>query len=138
MTGDQDTVLLLTDEDASFLVSQGNAVYAPEYDPVEFVGPEKAAERLEQLKATVTEYAATAERQLEALDARYGPSAKPPAELPGEREAEPELKQPWSTASKAEWITWAAHGDHGQTPVTEEEAAAMTKIQLMSRYGSRL
>ena len=131
VAGDRNAVKLVSDEMARDAVEVHQlAEYAPEYDPVGFVGPEKAAERLEQLKVTEFPATATPVEQIEADLAEM--------KLPDEREAEPELKQPWSTASKAEWITWAAHGDHGQTPVTEEEAAAMTKIQLMSRYGSRL
>ena len=44
-----------------------------------------------------------------------------------------EPKMPWSNASKAAWIDWAVH--QGADP---EQAAAMSKNALMSRYGERL
>ncbi len=48
------------------------------------------------------------------------------------------LEQPFANANKATWIEWAAHGDHGQPPITEEDAAKLAKTQLMHRYGGRL
>lgn len=44
-----------------------------------------------------------------------------------------EVKMPWTTHSKAAWIDWAVH--NGADP---EQAAALTKNELMSRYGERL
>jgi hypothetical protein len=43
------------------------------------------------------------------------------------------LRMPWSNASKAAWIDWAVH--LGADP---EQAAGLTKNELMSRYGERL
>lgn len=48
-------------------------------------------------------------------------------------DTETDLKQPWTTASKATWIDWAVH--LGADPA---EAASLTKNELMSRYGERM
>lgn len=57
------------------------------------------------------------------------------ADIPEDSGEQPtaEMKMPWSNASKAAWIDWAAH--QGADP---EQAAALTKNELMSRYGERL
>jgi hypothetical protein len=132
VSGDRGTVKLVTDDMAADAVRLGIAEYAPEYG--QFARPDApAAQEIPVVKRP---------------DAIEFPATRTPVDVPDdfgtsdaaaeEDPAETELRQPWSTASKAEWITWAAHGDHGQPPVTEEEAAAMSKIQLMSRYGGRL
>jgi hypothetical protein len=59
------------------------------------------------------------------------------------RPAEPEdpasaLKMPWTNAPKDDWVEWAVRGNHGGPAVTAQEAARLTKNQLMSRYGERL
>ncbi len=51
----------------------------------------------------------------------------------GTSEPAADMKMPWTTHSKAAWIDWAVH--NGADP---SEAAALTKNELMSRYGERL
>lgn len=142
--GDAGTVKLVRDEMAYDAVEVHHiAEYAPEYDqpgpswsagaveqePVvtefpaaepAFVGPEAAAARMDALQEMVTD---TEQAGL------YDPDPEP--FVPGlDDDAR---KAPWSTASKADWIDWAVH--QGCSP---KQAALLTKIQLMSRYGERL
>lgn len=50
--------------------------------------------------------------------------------------AEPkEPKRPYGNATKAAWVEWAVHVN---PELTEEEASAMSKNQLMAEYGERL
>lgn len=139
--GDAGNVILLSDEMARDAVEVHRiAVYAPEFDgaryhqePVmtvevpQFVGPEKTAQRIAELTAsevvTIEPTVTEADWGLEDNDQPY----------PGAVEAEPELKAPWSNAPKADWVAWAIH--KGCDP---EQAAGMTKNQLLSRYGERL
>lgn len=43
------------------------------------------------------------------------------------------MKQPWTTAPKADWVKWAV-----QNGCSPKQAEVMTKNGLMSRYGERL
>ena len=124
VNGDAGTWLALTDQEAYEIVQVWrSAVYAdgapppPEQDAP--VPREEAVQKLVDLT-----------EELELYDA----PAPEAAEVPGEAE----LKKPWTIASKADWINWALNGDHGQRRPTGEEAAQMTKAQLMNRYGERL
>jgi hypothetical protein len=91
----------------------------PDPEP-QFVGPERAAERLEELQQAVAEFAGAS----------------------GEGDVLPELekpsRRPYANESKAAWITWAVRGDHDGPAITGEEAAQLTKNELMNAYGERL
>jgi hypothetical protein len=133
INGDRGTVLFLEDGEARDAVEVDRlAEYAPEHDhlaPVQeeaaFVGPERAAERMQELVA-YTEELGLYENQQQAQDDGFG------TERTGQGETV-EMKMPWTTASKADWIDWAV--SKGCEPKT---AALLTKVQLMSRYGERL
>lgn len=148
--GDRNTVKLVGDEMAYSAVEVHQiAVYAPEYDPVPFpVMSAETAMELQDTPLTVVEYPGQAERDAadelikmtedlglyDDLPHQLWKDAVEPSDV-----VKPKLtKMPWTIHSKAEWIVWAVDGDHGQPQPTPEEAAAMTKIQLMSRYGERL
>lgn len=142
--GDQNAIKLVDDDMAREAVEAWEiAVYAPEHDPVQFVGTEAAAKRLEELKVTVTDF-----EPAPGVDSRLANSPeREPAEfgqdpryieedLAASRPGPVEL--PRSVDNKAAWVRWAVYGDHGQAAVTEEQASAMPKLQLQHRYGGRL
>lgn len=133
--GDRNTVKLISDDMAREAVETGIAEYAPEYD----TPGTRAAAAQEPAEPLVVEFPAelspSPEFQEQAAEFMNENDAllrklddDPPADL----------KMPWSNASKADWISWAAHGNHGQPHVSEEVAATLTKNELMSRYGERL
>ena len=120
--GDAHTVLIVEDADADEAVRQELAVYAPEYDPgvpaqeIPIVKKEPAID-----PADVLDYIEAAEARLNELEKVLTDPA------------EPEMKRPYGNASKAAWIDWAVHSG-----CDAEEAAGLTKTELMSRYGERL
>jgi hypothetical protein len=163
--GEKNSVLILEDGEAAALVENSLAVYAPGYDPqpsftaggaqeipvvkkenapapdevpdiadAAFAGPEHAAKRMQELAGYTGELGLYENQQpvvdQDALEAGY----------PIDIDPSPGLKQPWTTAPKSEWIEWAVHGDHGKERPAPEEAAVMTKAQLMNSYsyGERL
>lgn len=141
--GDEGTSLVLDDAEAHELVEvHCLAVYAPELDPVaqeipvKFVGPEKAAARLDQLvrdQQLPADFVEAYKEEMspqEAAQELVEPTALSDSDL-GDSPAE--MKMPWTTASKADWIDWAVH-----LGAKAEDAALLTKKDLMSRYGERL
>ena len=128
--GDRNTVKLVRDEMAFDAVEVHHiAEYAPEYDQPETreIPVMKTAAELIPDKPEVIDFPAEPEPEVRV---REDPAPEPEDAVP--------LRRPWSTASKAEWITWAVHGDNDGWPITEEAAAQLTKAELMSRYGERL
>lgn len=140
VAGDRGTVKLVADDMARDAVEVHKiAEYAPEYESYEI--PVRRKENAPEPDEVIDQLLAQAPPESVVVEyPGQGPVEQIEADLAEMKlpDETAELKQPWNIASKAEWIRWAAHGDHGQPPVTEEEAAAMTKIQLMSRYGGRL
>ncbi len=144
--GDQNAIKIVPDDVARDAVEMHEiAVYAPEHDPVQFVGTEHAAQRTEALKVKVDEWqpvvdqddlAAGSPVDIEASD--FGqPREYIEEDIARNRPEEP-LEIPRSVDNKAAWVRWAVYGDHGQPAVTEEQASAMPKLQLQHRYGGRL
>jgi hypothetical protein len=154
--GDTGAILFLEDDEAHGLIVVGLGMHAPEHEigsgpeaaqeipvakradaptpdevldqaDISFVGPEAAAARMQEL-VDLTE-------ELGLYDI---PADDAAAALEEARHGQPEMTRPWTTAAKADWISWAVHGNHGQPPTTAENAALLTKSQLMSRYGERL
>lgn len=130
ISGDANTIRLVRDEMAYDAVEVHHlAEYAPEYDQgPTFVGPDAAAKRLEELKAKAAAYETPVVEQ-PVIDTPTVEYVSPDTSA----ETAPEMTQPWTTASKATWIEWAVHQGADAT-----EAAALTKSELMSRYGERL
>jgi hypothetical protein len=152
--GDMGEIRFLEDSEAGDMVSINLAEYAPEHDNVArmlelqrtpltvteaesaFVGPERAAQRMQEL-VELTEEMGLYENQQPVYEEVNAPH--PLRDLDEEiREQEllkapAEAKMPWTTASKADWIEWAV--SKGCEP---KMAALLTKQQLMSRYGERL
>ena len=116
VNGDPGSIRTLDDAEAYEAVEVHKvAAYAPEHDPVTFVGPEAAAEHLDAI--------------ILRMDA-------PEPAVPYEADLIPEkleMKRPYGNASKAAWIDWAVH--NGADP---QEIAGWTKNELMGRYGERL
>ncbi len=129
--GDIRAPLVLEDEEAREVVEVWrNAVYDPVLQAELDGAPpppeqEEAVQRLVDLTEELNLYDTPVVNQ-DALEAGY------PVDV------DPVTKKPWTIAPKADWITWALHGDHGQRRPTSEEATQMTKAQLMNRYGERL
>lgn len=154
--GDAGAIRVLDDAEALEMVEVWRlAVYAPEHDPgphswsagavqevpVKFVGPEAAAARLDQLvrdqqlpadfveaykEETSPQEAA---QELVELTEELNLYDEPEKPAP----VRPDMRMPWTTASKADWIDWAVH-----LGAKAEDAALLTKKDLMSRYGERL
>jgi hypothetical protein len=152
--GDKDAIRVLDDAEADDMVRRLLAVYAPEHDS----HPSFTAGGAQEIPVRKKENAPTADEVLDMTDASFvGPdyAAKRMQELVDYTEElglyekydketgrthpeflpEPEMTLPWTTAPKSDWIDWAVHGDHGQPPVTSEDAALLTKRDLMNRYG---
>jgi hypothetical protein len=145
--GEKNSVLILEDGEAAALVENSLAVYAPGYDPQ----PSFTAGGVQEIPVVKKENAPAPDEVLDAVDAAFvGPehAAKRIQELveyteelglyenqQPEQGTVTEVRQPWTTAPKGDWIAWAVH--NGADP---EEAAVMTKAQLMNRYsyGERL
>jgi len=125
--GDKDAIRILEDEDAADIVERLLAVYAPEYDPQEVTRP------LGDVAGDVQE---AVHAQQDAVQQLTGLAEE--LSLYEDADSEPELKRPYGNHSKAAWTEWALHGDHGQPRPTAEEAAGLTKNELMNRYGERL
>jgi hypothetical protein len=154
--GDAGAIRFLEDAEAGDMVRRLLAVYAPEHDPhpsftaggaqeipvvkkenaptpdevldaadVSFAGPEHAAKRMQKL-VDYTEELGLYENQQQAQDDGFS------TERTGQGETA-EMKQPWTIAPKADWIAWAVQ--NGEDP---QKAAAMKKVDLVSRYGERL
>ncbi|HEY1700886.1 MAG TPA: hypothetical protein VGG75_14340 [Trebonia sp.] len=140
--GDRNDIKLVQDEMAYGAVEVHQiAVYAPEYDPVPFpVMPAETAVELQDTPLTVAESAGQAERDAadelvkmsEELGLYDDPPHQPWEDAAGPSDVEPP-KMPWITHSKAKWVEWAIHQG-----ANSGLAAAMTKNELMSRYGERL
>lgn len=126
-TGDAGAIRFLEEDDAADIVSRLLAVYAPEHDPVTFVGPEAAAARIESLTTSPEPVADEGELP--------DPENPITGRTPGAADIDsaPELKRPYGNHSKAAWVEWAVHQG-----ADAQEAAALTKNELMSRYGERL
>lgn len=136
--GDVNAPLDLDDEEARVVVEDWhNAVYDPvrqaELDGAPSPVPGPQAEAMQLLVDLTEELDLYGEPAPEAVPWEEALSAGR-----GDYGDEPELKKPWTIAPKADWIAWALNGDHGQPRPTSEEAAQMTKAQLMNRYGERL
>lgn len=133
--GDQNAIRVVEDDMAYEAVEvHGVAVYAPEHDPasaipIQHVTPELSIEFPDEPK--VIDFPGSAE------DPDPPHASWEDAAEPGDIDQAP-LEQPWTNASKAAWIEWAVNGDHGQPPITGEQAAALNKIELQHRYGGRL
>jgi hypothetical protein len=125
--GDAGSIRHLDDAEAEHLVNGLNmAVYAPEHDlhpdaPLEIpvVKREDGIEFPEKSAA------------VDVPDDFY--EDRGPEDLTGFGEDLVVLTMPWVTHSKAKWIEWAVY--KGCDP---EQAAGMTKNELMGRYGERL
>ncbi len=145
--GDAGTPLVLDDATAADLVERlRSAVYDPvrqaELDgapspQTTFVGPEKAAQRLDELTEAAKRDEAM--QALVDLTEKMGLYDNPvtPQEIaslvPDDTAEASAMKRPYGNASKAEWIEWAVHQG-----ADAAEAAQLTKNQLMARYGERL
>lgn len=130
--GDAGTVLLVEDSEARDLVENlCLAVYAPEYDPApNSVVPELVCE--EEAPAPRPTSRDVTDVPLPDDDEpwwRPGP-IRDETGAPGTAQ---DMRRPWTTHSKADWIAWAVH--NGADP---DVAAQMSKVDLMSRYGERL
>lgn len=112
---------------------------------VSFVGPEHAAKRMQELVNYTEELGLYENQQAvvdqDALELGYPLDIDPEpqaqddgfsTERTGQGETA-EMKQPWTIAPKADWIAWAVQ--NGEDP---QKAAAMKKVDLVSRYGERL
>jgi hypothetical protein len=141
--GDEGTVLVLEDAEAEGVVLIGLAVYdeavqrrldevLPPEAPVTFVGPEAAAQRMQEL-ADATEELGLYEpvTDQDALKAGY------PADVESSDFEKPELStasgRPYGNASKADWVNWAV-----RQGAKREDAQLLSKRDLMGRYGERL
>jgi hypothetical protein len=136
--GDKNTVKSVSDDMAREAVEVWHiAEYAPEYENHSWSAGAVQQPAAEPVPPAVTEFPVQEpspefrEQAAEFMDAND--------ELLARLDDEPvPLRMPWSNASKADWIRWAAHGDHGQPRIDEGAAAALTRNELMSRYGERL
>lgn len=146
--GDAHTVLVLDDADAHFAVQQELAVYVD----VCAVQVLATSELTAVSDSDIGEHGPVSEMPDDVFDdladhiehaAANSDFGSDPRYIQKDIERsrpEPaaEMKRPYGNASKAAWIAWAVHGDHGQPKPTPEEAAGLTKTELMSRYGERL
>lgn len=123
IVGDRGTVLFLSDADAEWAVQEKLAVYID--DGPQSVPPPPPPYRPEDDDGQTYSDESVSEEFL-------APQA---AEVQPEYEDEPqvEMKRPYGNASKAAWIDWAV-----QKGADPEQAAALTKNELMSRYGEPL
>lgn len=118
VAGDPSQVKILDDQMAYEAVEVwGIAVYAPELDPVR-------ADAVDQVQPAAP---VPAEVQVADFAGTSGEGQQVP------ETAEAPVRRPYANESKADWITWAVH--NGADP---QEAAGMTKNELMGRYGERL
>jgi hypothetical protein len=137
--GDDGAVLFLDDEEAADVVASGAAVYDTRYSPPPAPAP-PAVKDEDTLRFAGEAERAAADKLVQLTEdlGLYDPVAVIKEDLadmplPGaEPEAEP-LTKPWTIHSKAKWVEWAIHC--GANPGL---AAAMTKNELMGRYGERL
>jgi hypothetical protein len=142
--GDEGTPLVLDDAEAEHLVEVLKlAVYdealqrrldevLPPEAPVTFVGPEAAAQRMQELVAATEElglYEPVTDQ--DALEAGY------PVDVESAGFEKPELStasgRPYGNASKADWVNWAV-----RQGAKREDAQLLSKRDLMGRYGERL
>jgi hypothetical protein len=118
--GDAGAIRILDDLMAYEMVEVWhNAVYAPEHDPV----PVREIPVVKKEPELTPEDAV---QELAGLTEELGLYDEP---APVQRQ----MRMPWVTAPKADWINWAVYRG-----ADAEQAAELTKNELMSRYGERL
>ncbi len=143
LAGDAGAIRHLTDEQAYEAVEVlALAVYTdggsytppppPQADPVLTIEPVMTQEHVEANLELEEDFPITVTYGTEPLE-EYDPVKAIEADLADMPNPGSEMKMPWTNASKAAWVDWAVY--KGADPA---EAAGLTKIQLMSRYGERM
>jgi hypothetical protein len=140
VNGDAGTPLALEDDEARELVETWhNAVYDPALQRQLDNAPQ-------EIPVVKREDAPTPDQLLDLADQGLAPERavqQLTEELglydePGDADDGEPLTMPWTTHSKAKWIEWALHGNHGQSAPDLATVAGMTKNELMGTYGERL
>lgn len=120
--GDHGEIRHLPDFEAEEIVRQGLAEPHGSWGVTDGVRDSYLAEEIPLVK------------RADAIEFPEERTAIDPADLvSAEAPPEPRPRRPYGNASKADWITWAIYQG-----CPEDEAAGLTKAELMSRYGERL